>query len=477
MRRLFVVFALLALMLAFGTAGSAQTQTEENQTIHVVQPGENLFRISLRYDVTIAQIQQANNIANTNLIFVGQRLIIPTAGTPPPSQPPQQPQPPSQPSPSTYTVQRGDTLGTIARRFGTTFQAIAQANNVANPNLIFPGQVLQIPGGTGQPQPPSQPQPQPPPSAPIAGGFELGGHVQSFSYPDQMRGAGMNWVKNQLVWRRGQPPSIAQPLIDQARANGFKILLGVVGDPGELGANRTQYIQEFATFLAGVAQLGPDAIEVWNEPNIERQWPTGQIGGAAYTQMLSAAFSAIKNANSNVLVISGAPAPTGAEGAFGPARVMNDDRFLREMAAAGAGNFMDCLGIHYNEGIVPPTARTGDPRGNGGYYTRYYLGMIDVYRGIFPNEPLCFTELGYLSGEGYGPLPPAFAWAADTTVQEQAEWLNGTVRIARQRGDIRLIIIWNVDFTVYNDDPQAGYAIVRPDGTCPACATLRAAMQ
>jgi hypothetical protein len=156
--------------------------------------------------------------------------------------------------------------------------------------------------------------------------------------------------------------------------------------------------------------------------------------------------------------------------------VVNDDRFLRDMAAAGAANFMDCLGVHYNEGILPPTATSGDPRGNGSYYTRYYPSMVSVYSGIFPNKPLCFTELGYLTREGFGPLPPGFEWAADTSLTEQAEWLAGAVSLARNSGRVRLMIIWNVDFTSYGADPQAGFAIIRPDGQCPACATMGAVM-
>lgn len=479
-RSFFIALALLLLALTVGMTPVVQAQ-EGEQTIHVVQPGENLYRISLRYNVTIAQLAQANNIANTNLIFVGQQLVIPDGSGTTPAPQPQDPAPADpQPSASTYTVAGGDTLGNIARRFSTTWQTLAQINNIANPNLIFPGQVLSLPGETTNPAPanpaPANPPPAAPPPSNVAGGFELGGHVDSFQFPDQMRGAGMTWVKRQIVWRRGQSASIAQGAIDQARANGFKVLLGVVGDTGELGANRTQYVQEYAQFLAGVAQLGPDGIEVWNEPNIERQWPTGQISGAAYTEMLRASYNAIKNANPNVLVISGAPAPTGAEGAFGAARVMNDDRFIREMAAAGAASVMDCVGVHYNEGILPPTATSGDPRGNGSHYSRYYPSMINLYASTFPGKPLCFTELGYVSGEGFGPLPPGFAWAADTSVQEHAEWLNGAVRIARSRSDIRLLIVWNVDFTRYDNDPMAGYAIIRPDGTCPACATLRSAM-
>jgi len=37
---------------------------------------------------------------------------------------------------------------------------------------------------------------------------------------------------------------------------------------------------------------------------------------------------------------------------------------------------------------------------------------------------------------------------------------------------VRLLIVWNIDFTGYGDDPQAGYAIIRPDGGCPVCVAL-----
>ena len=91
---------------------------------------------------------------------------------------------------------------------------------------------------------------------------------------------------------------------------------------------------------------------------------------------------------------------------------------------------MDCVGVHYNEGILGPDARSGDPRGNSGHYTRYYSRMFEVYAATFPGKPLCFTEIGYLSSEGYGPLPASFAWAANVTVADQAAWL-GTRRHPR----------------------------------------------
>jgi hypothetical protein len=94
----------------------------------------------------------------------------------------------------------------------------------------------------------------------------------------------------------------------------------------------------------------------------------------------------------------------------------------------------------------------------------------------FGGKPVCYTEFGYLSPEGYGPLSALFAWGANTSIQEQATWLGEAVRLARAGGRVRLMIIWNVDFTVYGDDPQAGFAIIRADRSCPACSQLAAAM-
>jgi nucleoid-associated protein YgaU len=56
------------------------------------------------------------------------------------------PCPPPTPEPTTYVVKKGDSVYKIAKKFGTTMQAIILANNLRNPDLIFPGQVLYIPG-------------------------------------------------------------------------------------------------------------------------------------------------------------------------------------------------------------------------------------------------------------------------------------------------------------------------------------------
>ena len=117
-------------------------------------------------------------------------------------------------------------------------------------------------------------------------GFALGGHVLHLDADTAalMRGAGMTWIKKQVRFEDGIGAALG--VINNAKAHGFKIMLGVVGSKGSLSANFDSYIAGFADFLGQLARNGADAIEVWNEPNIDREWPSGQINGASYTRML-----------------------------------------------------------------------------------------------------------------------------------------------------------------------------------------------
>lgn len=131
------------------TPAPATTQTPAIQppvggtTTYVVQRGDTLRRIAQQFNTTVAALAQLNGIANVNLIFVGQRLTVPTPGQSIPT--PQPPNPTPAPPPETYRVQPGDNLFRIALRFGVSLQALAQANNITNTNLVFVGQVLTIP--------------------------------------------------------------------------------------------------------------------------------------------------------------------------------------------------------------------------------------------------------------------------------------------------------------------------------------------
>ncbi|MEQ8674380.1 MAG: hypothetical protein RLP44_06970 [Aggregatilineales bacterium] len=329
---------------------------------------------------------------------------------------------------------------------------------------------------------PPEPELVPPPETVNELPLEVGGHVVYFNETTQdlMHEAGMTWVKWQISYSMNDENTlnVIQDRINTTHAAGFQILLSVLGDVNELTELGEDYYPIYAEFLGQVAALNPGAIEVWNEMNLEREWPRGRINPQSYVDMLSQAYTSIKAVNPNVMVITGALAPTGAEGAFGSDRVWNDDRYTQGMVNAGAADYADCIGIHYNEGVIPPNLSGGDPRDDN-YPTRYLPLMLDRVGYPFRNTdiPLCFTELGYLSPDGFdAPLNPNFGWAGGTTVAEQSEWLAQAIQIAAdyQRLPVRLLIVWNVDFDRYDDDPQGGYAIIRPDGSCPACETIGA---
>lgn len=114
--------------------------------IHVVQRGENLYRIGLQYGLTVDQLASANGITNTSNIAVGQRLIIPATNIAPvPTSIPQ-----------THIVKAGESLSRIAELYGMTTEALASLNGITNPNSLYVGQVLQIASNTNEPAPTSE---------------------------------------------------------------------------------------------------------------------------------------------------------------------------------------------------------------------------------------------------------------------------------------------------------------------------------
>ena len=126
-RGLAFVFALVILIAAPNRASAAEP------AFVIVQRGDTLAAIAARYDTTADALVRANALPNPNFIFAGQRLVVP--GSSP------------EPLPATtnaYTVRAGDTLFSIARRAGTSVDAILRANNLVNPEFIFVGQRLNL---------------------------------------------------------------------------------------------------------------------------------------------------------------------------------------------------------------------------------------------------------------------------------------------------------------------------------------------
>jgi len=96
---------------------------------YVIEPGDTLYGISQKFNTSIENILLFNYIPDPTRIFVGETLVIPQ----------------SPPEAILYTVKPGDTVYSIAQRYGTSVQNIALFNYLENPNLIYVGQRLIIP--------------------------------------------------------------------------------------------------------------------------------------------------------------------------------------------------------------------------------------------------------------------------------------------------------------------------------------------
>jgi soluble lytic murein transglycosylase-like protein len=102
--------------------------------VHVVRRGETLSSIARRYGTTVEQLAAANDIADPSFILAGQRLrlrggagAVAVATT-------------------AHTVRPGETLSSIAARYGTSTDALARFNQLKDPNLIISGSTLRVPG-------------------------------------------------------------------------------------------------------------------------------------------------------------------------------------------------------------------------------------------------------------------------------------------------------------------------------------------
>lgn len=149
------------------TRTPATSQNPTTGVQHLIRRGETLSGIAQRYGTTVDALLQANRqIRNPNLIYAGQTLTIPTGRSSAPNQTGSQ-------GNSQYVVRRGDTLSEIAARNGIDLGRLIKANvQIQNPNRIYPGQVINVPGrqaSTPAPTPPRStpaPTPTPAPSRP-----------------------------------------------------------------------------------------------------------------------------------------------------------------------------------------------------------------------------------------------------------------------------------------------------------------------
>jgi hypothetical protein len=192
-----------------------------------------------------------------------------------------------------------------------------------------------------------------------------------------MKNAGFQWVKQWFAWKdiegagKGQYDwSIPDRIVDQAEQHGLKLMVRVDREPGWAGpppGNLQNYL-DFLSALATRYRGRIQAYQVWNEPNLAREWGDRPPNPAEYAAMLRGAYQAIKAADPNAIVVTAGMAPTTETSD----RAMFDVEFYQKlyeaMGPGGSDGFFDMLGVHGAGFKSPPEIDPGQVANDPAYY-------------------------------------------------------------------------------------------------------------
>lgn len=132
-------------------AAAATQNTSGAKKTYTVRAGDTASAVASKNGISLAQLKSYNNIANINLIYIGQVLVVGEGGTT--SQPAQAESKPATPNPApasntgTYRVVSGDTMSAIAAKHGMSLSALLSMNNMRASQIIYVGQTIKVSGG------------------------------------------------------------------------------------------------------------------------------------------------------------------------------------------------------------------------------------------------------------------------------------------------------------------------------------------
>jgi hypothetical protein len=245
--------------------------------------------------------------------------------------------------------------------------------------------------------------------------------------------------------------------------------------------------QTYANFVGQLATRycgKVTAVEVWNEPNLYYEWNGSAPDPAAYVQLLTPAYHAIKAACPSITVVSGAPTPTGASLPI----AIDDFTYLEGMYQAGLKDVSDAIGAHPSGFNVAPDVRWQDAcdyiteqnsvfRGpcDTPHHSWSFRSTLEGYHDIMvryedADKTIWATEMGWASGQN---PPVGYGYAQDNTLQEQADYEVQAFTLARQWGYVGAMYLWNLDYGVtLPGSEQALWSLLQPGGPVPAYAAL-----
>jgi len=213
------------------------------------------------------------------------------------------------------------------------------------------------------------------------------------------------------------------------------------------------------------------AYEIWNEQNLWYEWggKDKRLNAAQYLELLKAAYKAIKEADPQAVVVSGALTPTGVDDGN---LAYDDVRYLKMMYDAGLKDYSDAIGAHPSGYNNPPdddpsnnSTKSTAYKGHWSFYYRRFEQYYEVMKQYGDGEKkLWFTEFGWASI----PDPvPDYAYAKDISEDDQAEYLVRAFEIAKEKGYVGVMFLWNLNYApgIRSTDTFAmkAFSIIRPD--------------
>ena len=315
--------------------------------------------------------------------------------------------------------------------------------------------------------------------------------------------AGFTWVKQRFEWRNIEKvkknefewhePDL---VIDKINKSGLGIIARMDNQPDWARKDKIfpasgppdniedwkDFVQDFAERYKGKVQI----YEIWNEPNISREWGNLKPDAKAYTEMLRVSYTEIKKIDPNAVIVSAGLSPTTEQSD----RAISDTVFLKEMYANGAKAYFDMLGVHapgfkaapdMDPAAVardPALSNPGDPSPESAKRVYAFRHAEDMRQIMVENgdqeKQVALMEMGWTTDTR--PNSP-YAWHA-VTQEQQAEYLVKAMQYARANwsqwaGPMTVLYIPEPEWTA--NDEQYYWAITNPDGTVrPAYSALKA---
>jgi hypothetical protein len=299
--------------------------------------------------------------------------------------------------------------------------------------------------------------------------------------------AGFRWVKQQFAWREIEGQGKGQfdwersdRAVAQVEAHGLDLIARVDAQPEWAGGGFPELgppnnYQDYADFVYALASRYKGRIriyQIWNEPNLAREWGNRPPNPSEYTQLLKLGYEAVKKADPEALVISAGLAPTSRWDDV----AMPDTEFIRGMYAAGAKPYFDALGAHgagYKvspetdpaEVAKDPVLNNNDPSPEERKRIYCFRHVEDVRQVMVENgdadKQIVLLEFGWTTD----PRPDSpYHWHAVSEV-EQANYLVRAYQYAKEHwqpwiGVMSLIYMPHPKWGV--DDEQTYWTIVYP---------------